>query len=227
LFCIVGAKSRSLGYWWKLKPDYDASGTVADIDLLVLGGRFAEGMDRRGLLSSLVLGCLSTEHRYGGRSSKYMVVTKVNFAKETEKVLKELTGFQRADESGGFRLGKWFESDEIPDFISSESYQRGFVRDELGWKPVKKDRVSEDPPAAISRTIRTPPLFNDYLLTSSSPLPRLTFNRGRQPDVWIKPEDSFVVTINSAELQASHSMQTGFALRFPRITNIRGTEYGG
>jgi len=79
-----------------------------------------------------------------------MVVTKVNFAKETEKVLKELTGFQRADESGGFRLGKWFESDEIPDFISSESYQRGFVRDELGWKPVKKDRVSEDPPAAIS-----------------------------------------------------------------------------
>jgi ATP-dependent DNA ligase len=226
LFCIVGAKSRSLGYWWKLKPDYDASGTVADIDLLVLGGRFAEGMDRRGLLSSLVLGCLSAEHRYGGSSAKYMVVTKVNFAKETEMVLKELTGFQRADESGEFRLGKWFESDEVPDFISSESYQREFVRDELGWKPEKKDRVSEEVSAAISRTSMTLPPFYVDLLTSSSPPPPSAFNRGRQPDVWIKPEDSFVVTINSAELQASHSMQAGFALRFPRITNIRGKESG-
>ncbi len=140
MFCIVGAKSRSFGYWWKLKPDYDASGTVADIDLLVLGGKYAEGMDSRGLLSSLVVGCLSTEHRYGGHGAKYMVVTKIKFAKE--KVLKELTGFQRADESGEFRLGKWFESDEVPDFISSGSYQRGFVRDNLGWKPEKKDRVS-------------------------------------------------------------------------------------
>lgn len=141
-------------------------------------------MDRRGLLSSLVVGCLSTEHRYGGHSAKYMVVTKVNFAKETENVLKELTGFQRADESGGFRLGKWFESDEVPDFISSESYQRGFVRDEFGWKPEKKDR----------------------------------------PNVWIRPEDSFVVTINSAEIVMSHSMQAGFTLRFPRITKVRGNE---
>ncbi len=132
-------------------------------------------------MSSLVVGCLSTEHRYGGHSAKYMVVTKVNLAKETEKVLKDITGFQRA-ESGEFRLGYWFESDEVPEFISSESYQRGFVRDELGWKPEKKDR----------------------------------------PEVWIKPEDSFVVTINSAELQISHNMQTGFTLRFPRITRIRG-----
>ena len=88
-----------------------------------------------------------------------MVVTKVNFAKETEKVLKELTGFQRADESGEFRLGKWFESDEIPDFISSESYQRGFVRDELGWKPVKKDRVSEEPPPRFLGRFGRPPFL--------------------------------------------------------------------
>lgn len=106
----------------------------------------------------------------------------MNLAKDTEKVLKDLTGLQRADESGEFRLGYWFKSDEVPDFISSESYQRGFVRDELGWKPEKKDR----------------------------------------PDVWINPEDSFVVTVNSAELQTSHSMQAGFTLRFPRITKIRG-----
>lgn len=150
--------------------------------MLVLGGRFAEGFDRRGLLSSLLVGCLSTEHRYGGHKAKFMVVTKVHLAKETEKVLKDITGLQRADESGGFRLGYWFESDEVPEFISSESYQRGFVRDEFGWKPEKKDR----------------------------------------PEVWIKPEDSFVVTINAAELQMSHNMQTGFTLRFPRITKIRG-----
>lgn len=182
MLCTVGAKSRTLGYWWKLKPDYDASGTVADIDCLVLAGKFADGLDRRGLLSSLLVGCLSTEHRYGGHGAKYMVLTKVNFAKDVENVLSELTGLQRADESGAFQLGKWFKSNEIPDFISSESYQRGSVRDELGWKPESKDR----------------------------------------PDVWIKPEDSFVVTINAAELQTSHAMQAGFTLRFPRITKVRG-----
>lgn len=41
------------------------------------------------------------------------------------------------------------------------------------------------------------------------------------PDVWINPEDSFVLTINSAEIIASDSMSAGLCLRFPRITGIR------
>ena len=43
-----------------------------------------------------------------------------------------------------------------------------------------------------------------------------------RPDIWIRPEDSFVVTINAGEFQTSSSMQAGFSLRFPRITKYRG-----
>jgi len=43
-----------------------------------------------------------------------------------------------------------------------------------------------------------------------------------RPEVFIKPEDSFVVTVNAAEYQTSKNSQTGFVLRFPRITKYRG-----
>ena len=42
-----------------------------------------------------------------------------------------------------------------------------------------------------------------------------------RPDLWINPEDSFVLTLNSAEIIASESMSAGLCLRFPRITSIR------
>lgn len=42
-----------------------------------------------------------------------------------------------------------------------------------------------------------------------------------RPDLWINPEDSFVLTLNSAEIISSDSMSAGLCLRFPRITNIR------
>jgi hypothetical protein len=169
-----------MGYWWKLKPDYDQSSAASDIDLLVLGGYYATGFSRRGMMSSLIVGCLDTENRYGGEGAKYMAVTKVFFNKDTEKVLRESTGFRV--EYGQFNLGKWFESEELPGFISLESYQRSPVGDRDGWKPEKKDR----------------------------------------PDLWINPNDSFVITINAAELTVSHSMQAGLTMRFPRITEYRG-----
>jgi hypothetical protein len=171
-----------MGYWWKLKPDYDQSSAASDIDLLVLGGYYATGFSRRGMMSSLIVGCLDTEHRYGGEGAKYMAVTKVFFNKDTEKVLRESTGYRVADEYGQFNLGKWFESEELPGFISLESYQRSPVGDRDGWKPEKKDR----------------------------------------PDLWINPNDSFVITVNAAELTVSHSMQAGLTMRFPRITEYRG-----
>ena len=155
---------------------------MSDIDLLVLGGFWADGFDKRGLISAVMVGCLDSEHPYGGPDSKYMVVTKINFTKFVEKTLFEETGFQRADEYHDMQLGSWFESEDIPDYISQVSYQRDPNGDKNGWKPEKKDR----------------------------------------PELWIKPEDSFVVTVNSAELQTSHSMQCGFTLRFPRITRYRG-----
>ena len=49
-----------------------------------------------------------------------------------------------------------------------------------------------------------------------------------RPDLWINPEDSFVLTLNAAEITASDSMSAGMSLRFPRITAIRaeGIEHG-
>ncbi len=179
---IVGSKSRSMGYWWKLKPDYDKSSTASDIDLLVLGGYYATGFSKRGMMSSLIVGCLDTEHRYGGEGAKYMAVTKVSFNKDTEKVLRNSTGYRVADDYGQFSVGKWFESEELPGFISLESYQRSPVGDRDGWRPEKKDR----------------------------------------PNLWINPSDSFVVTVNAAELTTSNSMQAGLTMRFPRITEYRG-----
>ncbi|KAL7541228.1 hypothetical protein ACHAXR_012211 [Thalassiosira sp. AJA248-18] len=178
----LGSKSRSMGYWWKLKPDYDESGSASDIDLVVLGGRYACGFDKRGMVSSLIVGCLTSEYQHGGLGCKYMAVTKVTFNKTPEKILQDYTGFQRADEHGELQLGKWFQSDDVPDFFSSMSYQRDENGDDGGWKPDKKDR----------------------------------------PDIWIKPEDSFVVTINAGEFQTSSSFQAGFSLRFPRISRYRG-----
>ena len=42
-----------------------------------------------------------------------------------------------------------------------------------------------------------------------------------RPALWIRPEDSFVLTLNSAEIIASDSMSAGLSLRFPRISAIR------
>ena len=138
----LGNKSRSMGYWWKLKPDYDESGGASDLDLIVLGGRYADGFDKRGLVGSIIVGCLDGKSRPGKPGAKFMAVTKVNFNRfEPEKILKEETGFQRVGENGELQMGKWFESEDIPDFISSESYQKhGDFDDGSGWKPEKKDR---------------------------------------------------------------------------------------
>lgn len=47
------------------------------------------------------------------------------------------------------------------------------------------------------------------------------------PDIWIHPDNSFVLTLNAAELNPSESMSCGFCLRFPRITAIRAEGYPG
>ncbi|KAL7548623.1 hypothetical protein ACHAWF_011897 [Thalassiosira exigua] len=177
----LGDKSKKMGVWRKLKPDYDESGQAADLDLLVLGGRYATGFDKRGLVNSLVLGCLDRDSYEGGEGAKYLAVTKVTFNNNNEERLQEYTGYQRRDEFGNHQMGKWFEFDEIPDYLSAITYQWGTEDDTSGWKPEKKDR----------------------------------------PDIWIRPEDSFVVTINAGEFQASSSMQAGFTLRFPRISRYR------
>jgi hypothetical protein len=45
--------------------------------------------------------------------------------------------------------------------------------------------------------------------------------RLEDPDVWIRPEDSVVVTLNAGEIVASDAFPAGLTLRFPRITRLR------
>lgn len=47
------------------------------------------------------------------------------------------------------------------------------------------------------------------------------------PDLWIRPEDSFVLTLNAGEIVESGSMAAGVALRFPRIKSIRAEGFDG
>eukprot|EP00804_Cyclotella_cryptica_P001192 CCRYP_017014-RA/>CCRYP_017014-RA protein AED:0.02 eAED:0.02 QI:1471/0.88/0.9/1/0.55/0.5/10/2775/629 len=178
----LGAASRSLRYWFKLKPDYDASGQASDVDVLVLGGKYASGFRKAGYLSSLLVGIIDDRMGVQEENVKYLTLCKVTFTRDIEKVMRT-TGFQKADGDRPLQLGKWFEANDtsLPDSISEWSFQRSPRGDRDGWKPNKKDR----------------------------------------PDLWINPEDSFVLTLNSAEIIASDSMSAGLCLRFPRITSIR------
>jgi len=47
------------------------------------------------------------------------------------------------------------------------------------------------------------------------------FENDKYPDVWIRPEDSFVISVNAAEIVSSDDYQAGVTLRFPRINRIR------
>mmetsp|Transcript_30773 Transcript_30773/g.61126 ORF Transcript_30773/g.61126 Transcript_30773/m.61126 type:complete len:842 (+) Transcript_30773:330-2855(+) len=184
----LGSKSRSIGYWWKLKPDYFGSSEVSDVDVLVLGGYFASGMRKAGFLSSLLVGC-ADNGKWFDKPVKYITLTRVNFTRSLYDVMK-LTGFQKASDYGSLELGKWFESDPkdgLPDFISPLSYQHGNQNVESGWKPNKRDF----------------------------------------PDLWIRPEDSFVLTLNAGEIVQSGSFAAGVTLRFPRIQSIRAEGLDG
>jgi hypothetical protein len=41
------------------------------------------------------------------------------------------------------------------------------------------------------------------------------------PDLWIHPEDSKIITLNAGEIVISESFSAGLTLRFPRITKVR------
>ncbi len=52
-------------------------------------------------------------------------------------------------------------------------------------------------------------------------------NKKDFPDLWIRPEDSFVLTINAGEIVQSGSFAAGITLRFPRIQSIRAEGLDG
>ncbi|XP_071646957.1 DNA ligase 4 isoform X2 [Temnothorax longispinosus] len=45
--------------------------------------------------------------------------------------------------------------------------------------------------------------------------------KGNQPDVWIHPEHSIILTIRATEMVRSNDYPTGYSLRFPRVVNVR------
>mmetsp|Transcript_7253 Transcript_7253/g.11900 ORF Transcript_7253/g.11900 Transcript_7253/m.11900 type:complete len:1401 (+) Transcript_7253:1066-5268(+) len=183
----LGVKSRSMGYWWKIKSDYDASGVVSDVDVVVLGGRYAASLHGSGMIDSILVGCIDDQGTWGMTREgppQYLTLCQVNFnRKDRDKILEQCTGFKRADNYNEMKMGKWFtvEDKSWPDFVSSRSFQRDVHGDLDGWKSKPQ-----------------------YV-----------------PDVWIKPEDSFVVTLNAAEIIASESFSAGLSLRFPRVKKVR------
>lgn len=89
----LGAASRRLRYWYKLKPDYNASGQASDIDVLVLGGKYAQGFRQAGLLSALLVGII--DDRMGVQGNvKYLTLCMVNFNRDIEQLM-QATGFQK------------------------------------------------------------------------------------------------------------------------------------
>lgn len=175
-----GTKSRGHAYWRKLKQDYEKVGHAADIDVIVLGGSFATGMSRAGLVNKFLVGCAD---RQPDGSVLYMPMCKI-YSGHAEKHT-----IDRALEYTGFRVGEnygnWFEADQksrnLPHFISKKSYQTTKGKPVIGWKASKKDF----------------------------------------PDLWIHPEDSFVVTLNAGEIVSSDGFSAGVTLRFPRIIKLR------
>lgn len=91
----LGEKSRRLGYWYKLKADYNQTGMVADMDVVVLGGRWATGLRGAGFLSSFLVGIVDDDSEYEG---KYMTLCKVNFSsREDAAKIMEMTGFKKGE----------------------------------------------------------------------------------------------------------------------------------
>lgn len=49
----------------------------------------------------------------------------------------------------------------------------------------------------------------------------ITGPKGKQPDVWIRPENSVILTIRATEMIRSKEYPIGYSLRFPRVVDIR------
>ena len=176
-------------FWFKIKADYTKQGWASDIDVIVIGGGFATGMGRAGILSSWLIGCIDDKHKADSRDDlKLMTLGRVSAGGTPNVNLRKLlkdTGFEASTSEKDIVLGKWFKCQNhgqgFPDFLSKKSFQRTPEGDNNGWK----------------------------------------FDRDKYPDLWIHPKDSFVITVNAAEVCSSDDYQAGVTLRFPRMSRIR------
>ena len=178
-------RTRSKGYWRKLKKDYAGENAANDLDVIVLGAYFADGQHRRGMITAYLVGLANNEPDVDGKL-RYLPFTKVSGATLEEYSRAEMyTGFKRNEQTKSYDLGNWWISDRdrsiTPDHISSLSFQRYATGDEQGWTATKDD----------------------------------------WPDVWIKPEHSFLLEVKAAEVTPTNEFSAGIGLRFPRIERMR------
>lgn len=129
----------------------------------MVGGRYADGSERKGSLSELVLACVDDSPSASAISQfpqpqkdkshdvriSYMVFTKValnrRFHFDSIDQILETTGFIARDEHTDEQLGRWFRSKEVPSFISSRTFQKGDAYS--GWKMDNKgEEVSSSVP---------------------------------------------------------------------------------
>lgn len=67
---------------------------------------------------------------------------------------------------------------------------------------------------------------SSYQRSMSSDKNGWKFKKDHYPDLWINPQDSFVLTINAGEIVSSVDHSAGVSLRFPRIARIRAKNFG-
>jgi ATP-dependent DNA ligase len=131
---VLGAESRSLRYWNKMKPDYATDGhSASDIDAVIIGAYYATGMGKAGTLNAFLIGCVDENNR-----DHFMTLCKVNGGSVNRETLQKMfkkTGFTKNDE-GAVSYGNWFREAKhgksLPDFISERSFQTG-SETENGW----------------------------------------------------------------------------------------------
>jgi len=66
---------------------------------------------------------------------------------------------------------------------------------------------------------------SSYQRSMSSDKNGWKFKKDHYPDLWIDPQDSFVLTINAGEIVSSVDHSAGVSLRFPRIARIRAKHF--
>eukprot|EP00535_Pseudo-nitzschia_heimii_P005514 CAMPEP_0197185110 /NCGR_PEP_ID=MMETSP1423-20130617/11181_1 /TAXON_ID=476441 /ORGANISM="Pseudo-nitzschia heimii, Strain UNC1101" /LENGTH=1333 /DNA_ID=CAMNT_0042636077 /DNA_START=94 /DNA_END=4092 /DNA_ORIENTATION=+ len=163
-------------FWWKFKPDYETNEAV-DIDVVIIGAKFATGLRNGGTPSGYLVGVVDKFDQ-----NCFLTLNSVNAAsttrEKTEAILKH-TGFKKG-EDGPMELGKWFREDDfgLPSFVSKRSLQRNCSEDLEGWTFNKTKRYPDiwiDPKDSVVLTVKCAEIVvsEEYSVGLSMRFPRI------------------------------------------------------
>ena len=130
----------------------------------------------------------------------------------------------------------------------SEDPKKYFTLCRINARTLKEDKLreimthTEFEKALADRPLQTGKWFKEVSHGDTLPdfISMRSFQRGKEdilgwrftnstadpiyPDLWIKPEDSVVVTVNAFEIVKSDEHSVGLTFRFPRFTRVRGND---